>query len=495
MADEAPQDVIIWSNGKPHIFPPGFDPKKAIAIVRAEGAGTETDDPATARANSWKETFKETARRALDVLPVGGAMVGGALAAPAAALTLNPVTGLLVDAAGVGLGAAAGQGLRDTIASATGLEPPVTMGNEALHMGGTGAVYGGMQAVTPGVGYWLKHPAEAIENVGKIPGGVRKLVWDQKVPALPVSKPAPVYSRPNMPMPPEPPLPEPVRPPAPPPTTPPPRPAPPPRPQEPWWKGPTAAPGNMPPPPPPPGAPPVTPVEDPMVEAVLRGNGGPPVAAAPVTPPEAPILENILKSQAAPEAPGGVPEPENILKFNRGSRSTDAPLADLQRAREAARAHDLATMPEETPVTPATDLPDPIGPVEDPIVEEAVKPKRVRPSRAKPATPPADAVTAEPPASTTSKAKGPKATRVSETYLEVRDRLAREHTDWTKAELDAESDRLSATRVPDHIKQWYGTKELKALKAGTQDVATTRSNLATLHGFSEEEIDALLPKE
>lgn len=46
-----PEVVIIGSDGTEHVFPPGFDPKKAAAIVR-DGASPETPQPQTARQQS-----------------------------------------------------------------------------------------------------------------------------------------------------------------------------------------------------------------------------------------------------------------------------------------------------------------------------------------------------------------------------------------------------------------------------------------------------------
>lgn len=194
MADSAADVVIVGEDGTEHVFPPGFDPVKAAAIVRGPQAATWTRD---------HPTIAGLARGAVNTLPAVGAVAGGILGAPAAAATLNPVTGAAVEAGSVGLGAGAGRGLRDLIAEGLGLDVPSSPTDKAGRIALDAGEAAAAQAILPGLIQALKTPGATVREAvttfeSKLPDALRKFLPDLTPGQISgiANRPAPNITRP-----------------------------------------------------------------------------------------------------------------------------------------------------------------------------------------------------------------------------------------------------------------------------------------------------------
>lgn len=191
MTDEQPEIVIRADDGTEHVFPPGFDPMRAAAIVRAGASEREPDTFQAGFTKSLKDQGRTLAKGALDALPGIGAMVGGALSTPE---TLGAGT-----IPGIALGAGVGRGARDLIGAATGLDAPTTPLQKAGGIAGETAIAGGTAAVLPGLVSAVKAPIQTLregaEQFGSaMPTAIRRL--GRLFPSVGKAEAGPILQRP-----------------------------------------------------------------------------------------------------------------------------------------------------------------------------------------------------------------------------------------------------------------------------------------------------------
>lgn len=174
----------------------------AMANVVVDGQDTDTDT----KSKSWWDqhpNVRQVAEGVLNTLPAMGAVAGGVLGAPLAAMQTGTVvgipTGLATEAGAVGLGAGAGRGARDLIAEATGIEQPTSPTSKGIRIGADTVGTAAMHASMPGVVEALKTPAQTLKQLeGVLPKWMRPDIGSIIEPAQ--GKPAPNYTRPSSPM-------------------------------------------------------------------------------------------------------------------------------------------------------------------------------------------------------------------------------------------------------------------------------------------------------
>lgn len=171
MAEDQNDVVIVDGDGTEHVFPSGFDPMKAAAIVRRQ-YGDAQAAKAQAKAEAGSHFGTQLARSALDALPAIGGMVGGVLS--------TPETGGVGTIPGMALGAGAGRGLRDLIGHYTGVDAPSTPTQKAENIAGETALAGTTAAVLPGLATAAKAPIQTLRDAADqfgsaMPPAIRRL--------------------------------------------------------------------------------------------------------------------------------------------------------------------------------------------------------------------------------------------------------------------------------------------------------------------------------
>lgn len=131
---QAPEVVIIGDDGAEHVFPPGFDPKRAAAIVKGGGTrGQQSVTPAPPR--TWTDT-------AVDLLPAAGGTLGGIVGGIGGTVAGMGVGGVPGAVGGAALGGGAGEAAKQLINRARGAPAPQSSGEAASDIG----LQGGLMA-------------------------------------------------------------------------------------------------------------------------------------------------------------------------------------------------------------------------------------------------------------------------------------------------------------------------------------------------------------
>jgi len=146
MADQLPEVVIVGADGTEHVFPPGFDPRRAAAIVRqgASAAPVKTPEPDMLSRLLSLVPSTDTMVGALPaVAGAAGGLIGGA-GGSAFGLGVGGVPGAV---GGAALGGMAGKGLMDVLNVLRGSsETPQTVGQSVKELATEGATQGAMEA-------------------------------------------------------------------------------------------------------------------------------------------------------------------------------------------------------------------------------------------------------------------------------------------------------------------------------------------------------------
>lgn len=144
MADAQAEVVIRGADGTEHVFPPGFDPKKAAAIVRGQATGGALP-PRTGVMGALDSVFQPIARTIKNNPAMAGAT---ALAVPMSIATAGlgaPAAAALVGLAGMG---GAGGGMATSQVANRDIAPTPTVAGNVKEM----ATQGATMAVGEGVG-------------------------------------------------------------------------------------------------------------------------------------------------------------------------------------------------------------------------------------------------------------------------------------------------------------------------------------------------------
>jgi hypothetical protein len=169
--DEGQEVVIVDAHGTEHVFPPGFNPMHAAAIVRNGGSSALPTKPVSAEDFVPQGDLGQFA----GYKRIGDAVIGAGKAAldhpvqslaTVGALAAVPLTGgasLLPAAAAAGLGAAGGAGLGSIVNAARGGDNgPTTAGGVARTMATEGALGAAGEGIGRGVTAGLKAGATRI---------------------------------------------------------------------------------------------------------------------------------------------------------------------------------------------------------------------------------------------------------------------------------------------------------------------------------------------
>ena len=163
--------VIVGNDGREHVFPPGFDPKRAAAIVRGQATRKQaTPPPAAATADMMAQSTFEgdpTAPRtwtdtAVDALPMLGGIGGGIVGGIGGTVLGMGVGGVPGAVGGATLGGGAGESARQLINRARGADAPATALDAATGIGIQGAVQGASEALGAGVAGVATRGAKAV---------------------------------------------------------------------------------------------------------------------------------------------------------------------------------------------------------------------------------------------------------------------------------------------------------------------------------------------
>jgi len=144
-----PEIVIVDASGKEHVFPDGFDPKRAASIVQQQAAPASSGPVPDFQDPNPLNRIGQAVTRFVKAHPVAVGATAGALAVPTGGMSLLPAM------AAAGLGAAGGAGLG--IAGrqlATGKPEPAL--DTAKTMATEGAMGAGGEGVGRAVGAGLK---------------------------------------------------------------------------------------------------------------------------------------------------------------------------------------------------------------------------------------------------------------------------------------------------------------------------------------------------
>lgn len=136
----AQEVVVLDSNNVEHVFPEGFDPSRAAAIVRAN----EKTPVQKVETRTWADT-------ATDALPaIGGALGGivGGIGGTVAGMGVGGVPGAV---GGAALGGGAGESLRQLVNYARGKEIPASSIDAAKSIATQGAVQGASELAGAGL--------------------------------------------------------------------------------------------------------------------------------------------------------------------------------------------------------------------------------------------------------------------------------------------------------------------------------------------------------
>lgn len=144
MAEDQGEVVIVGADGTEHVFPSGFDPKKAAAIVRGGGATAGVDTGAPPDTSNL--TRLASMARDLGI----GALKGGAHTALDAAQALRYVPGVatVTDAVGNAVGGAASRALYGRTAQPVSGDAAMKQaGDETKYANTTQTVGGGLETL------------------------------------------------------------------------------------------------------------------------------------------------------------------------------------------------------------------------------------------------------------------------------------------------------------------------------------------------------------
>lgn len=155
MADQN-EVVILGNDGTEHVFPAGFDPQKAAAIVRGQSAAPAQHQPSLVD-------------RAVDALPMLGGMAGGLTGGAGGTVLGFGVGGVPGAIGGAALGGGAGEAAKQLINRFRGAQAPASATDAALGIGWQAAMQGGMEAAGGLVGAGLKAVAPKIAEVALNP--------------------------------------------------------------------------------------------------------------------------------------------------------------------------------------------------------------------------------------------------------------------------------------------------------------------------------------
>lgn len=165
MAD-AGEVVIVDAKGMEHVFPPGFDPKRAAGIVRQQSAPAAPPAPTAKPMTMLGRPLKPEVAATIEAITKAERQrtSEGARLMPAA---LGAVGGFMGGIPGAALGGAAGKAVEQTVLRGNGdASVPATTGGQAKAIGIEGALQGAMegggQVVMAGAGKlasWLMNRA------------------------------------------------------------------------------------------------------------------------------------------------------------------------------------------------------------------------------------------------------------------------------------------------------------------------------------------------
>lgn len=155
MAQDA-EIVILGEDGTEHVFPPGFDPKRAAAIVRGQSptAGLSQLNAELTRMRGASAPDELTRIRpipgrvdaAIDALPAAGGAAGGAIGGVGGTAFGFGVGGVPGAVGGATIGGAGGEALRQLVNLLRGKPSPTSATDAATTIAGQGALQGGLEA-------------------------------------------------------------------------------------------------------------------------------------------------------------------------------------------------------------------------------------------------------------------------------------------------------------------------------------------------------------
>jgi hypothetical protein len=162
MADQAPEVVILGADGvTEHVFPAGFDPKRAAQIVRSQSAPPNITG--LTKATGIKGPMSSL-DRLLSLLPTLGGAAGGVIGGAGGSAFGIGFGGVPGAVAGAATGGAAGEAMRQNARRllGAGRSVPATPTEAATGIGGEAAIQGLAELAGAGVTSGLSSGARAV---------------------------------------------------------------------------------------------------------------------------------------------------------------------------------------------------------------------------------------------------------------------------------------------------------------------------------------------
>lgn len=150
-------------DGTIHVFPDDATDQEISAALDAAPADAMKKAPPNTKRRTWTDT-------AIDLLPAAGGAIGGIVGGIGGTVAGMGVGGLPGAIGGATVGGAAGEGFRQAIQTARGVEAPRTTGQALTGIGQQAALQGGAEAVGGAVGTALRPIGAALMQSAVKPG-------------------------------------------------------------------------------------------------------------------------------------------------------------------------------------------------------------------------------------------------------------------------------------------------------------------------------------